>query len=152
MDGLLVLVIKIIASLLDRQPTAAAAAKSLQSCQTLGDPIDGSRHSSGFQFPSQTKLLPVFQPLDVFPPPRKLRPSPSPICNHSSFSSEFKCPPSVKSSLTFYFNSSLTKPLVFPNKTLIRLVSSIIQVQLHLATYQNFMLVSFYLYFICLSH
>ena len=42
MDGLLVLVIKIIASLLDREPTAAAAAKSLQSCQTLCDPIDGS--------------------------------------------------------------------------------------------------------------
>ena len=59
---------------------------------------------------------------------------------------------SVKSSLTFYFNSSLTKPFVFPNKTLIQLVSSIIQFQLHLTTYQNFVLVSFYLHFICLSH
>ena len=64
MDGLLVLVIKIIASLLDREPTAAAAAKSLQSCQTLCDPIDGSLpgspipgfsrqdHWSGLSFPS----------------------------------------------------------------------------------------------------
>lgn len=80
----------------------------------------------------------MFQPLHMFPStPEAPSLVPPSICNHSSAPiSEFKYPPFSKSSLTFYFNSSLTgPPLCFPNKTLIQLVSSITQFQLHLTTY-----------------
>ena len=58
------------------QDAAAAAAKSLQSCPTLWDPIDGSL--PGFPVPGilQARTLSVLP----FPPPRKTNKAPMWVC------------------------------------------------------------------------